>query len=202
MLLSREDWIEAAVDELSVTGLGGVAVEPLARRLNISKGSFYWHFKDLKELVAAVLKVWKSRGFEQVIAHLRTMPDPRQRLAALIHMAWANPRNLRAEGALVSAALAGNKQVIPVVEEVTVGRFDYVRSLYLEMGLPPREAAKWAFTAYSAYVGLVQLVALRAGMLTTEAEIRSLTTHLESILVPTKASIPKSRKRPPKVSSK
>lgn len=198
MLLSREDWIEAAIDELSASGFRGLAVEPLARRLSISKGSFYWHFRELKELVAAVLDTWKARGFEQVIANLRTIGNPQQRLAALIHMAWGNPRYLRAESALVSEALAGNKQVIPIVEEVTVGRLEYLRSLYREMGLPASEAARWSFTAYSAYVGLVQLVALKVKMLATEAEIRTLATHMESILVPAKAST--SRRRSPKVS--
>lgn len=196
MLLTREDWIEAAIDELSVSGFRSVAVERLARRLKISKGSFYWHFRDLKELVAAVLDAWKSRGFEEVIAHLRTIRDPRLRLAALIQTAWGHPRYLRAESALVSAALSGDKQVTPVVEEVTAGRLDYLRSLYVEMGLPVGEADRWAVTAYSAYVGLVQLVALKVRMLATEAEIRTLATHMESILVPTKAST--SRRRSPK----
>jgi len=196
MLLTREDWIEAAIDELSVSGFRSVAVERLARRLKISKGSFYWHFRDLKELVAAVLDAWKSRGFEEVIAHLRTIRDPRLRLAALIQTAWDNPRYLRAESALVSAALSGDKQVTPVVEEVTAGRLDYLRSLYVEMGLPVGEADRWAVTAYSAYVGLVQLVALKVRMLATEAEIRTLATHMESILVPAKAST--SRRRAPK----
>ncbi len=190
VLLSREDWIEAAIDELSVSGFRGVAVEPLARRLNISKGSFYWHFRDLKELVAAVLDAWKQRGFEDVIANLRTIRNPQQRLAALIHTAWGNRRDLRAESALVSEALAGNKQVIPVIEEVTAGRLEYLRSLYREMGLPASEATQWAVTAYSAYVGLVQLVALKVKMLKTEAAIRALATQMVSILVPAKELIP------------
>ena len=184
VLLERKDWIEAAIDELGVSGFRGLAVEPLARRLHISKGSFYWHFKDLPEVVAAVLEYWKERGYTRVIAQLSTMPDPRQRLVALLQTAWGKPGYLRAEAALVSAALAGNNQVGPVVEEVTTGRLDYLRGAYVELGLSLSEAEKWTLTAYSAYVGLVQLVALRAGRLTTEAEIRALATHLERILIP------------------
>lgn len=200
VLLSKEDWVEAAIDELSVNGFDGVAVEPLARRLKISKGSFYWHFRDLKELVAIVLDTWKARAFTQVISKLDSIGDPRSRLAALVHTAWANHRHLRAEGALVSAAVAGNKQVIPVVREVIAGRLDYLRGLYLEMGLPPGEAGRWALTAYSAYAGLVQMVALRAGSLTNEAEVRTLASHIESVLIPAKVSSARSRGRSSKVS--
>jgi AcrR family transcriptional regulator len=184
VLLTREDWIEAAIDELSANGFRALGVERLARRLGISKGSFYWHFRDLPDLSAAVLAAWKLNGFVQVIADLASIGDPRQRLVALIRTAWGNPRYLRAECALVAEALAGNPQVMPVVDEVTAGRLKYLRGVYREMGMPTGAAARWAMTAYSAYVGLVQLVGLGAAGVTTEAGIRALAKHLESVLVP------------------
>jgi hypothetical protein len=38
--LSRERWIEAALDALADGGVAAVAVEPLAARLGVTKGSF------------------------------------------------------------------------------------------------------------------------------------------------------------------
>lgn len=187
-LLGKEDWVEAAIHELSINGFDGVAVEPLARRLKISKGSFYWHFRDRQELIATLLDTWQTRAFTEVIAKLDAISDPRQRLAALIQTAWSGHRYLRAEGALVSAAVAGNKQVTPVVRAVIAARVDYLRGLYLAMGLAPDEAGRWALTAYSAYAGLVQLVAVRAGSLTNEAEVRTLAVQIESVLIPAKLS--------------
>jgi AcrR family transcriptional regulator len=183
-LLRQQDWIEAAIDELSTKGLDGLAVEPLARRLQVSKGSFYWHFRDRQELLEAVLDYWKSRAFTQVVSELSPIRDSRKRLAALIQTAWSNPRHLRAEGALISAASTGNKPVQRVVREVVNGRIDYLRSLYLEMGLKPEDAARWAVIAYSAYAGLVQLVAMRAGPITSEAEIQALAEQIERVLIP------------------
>ncbi|MDQ6732181.1 MAG: TetR/AcrR family transcriptional regulator, partial [Actinomycetota bacterium] len=55
MPLSRTDWTEAALLALAHDGLAGVAVQPLARRLGATKGSFYWHFADRAELIAATL---------------------------------------------------------------------------------------------------------------------------------------------------
>ncbi|MEO7478195.1 MAG: helix-turn-helix domain-containing protein, partial [Lysobacteraceae bacterium] len=40
--LSAADWAQAALDQLGEQGLAAVGVEPLARRLGVTKGSFYW----------------------------------------------------------------------------------------------------------------------------------------------------------------
>jgi AcrR family transcriptional regulator len=183
-LLSREDWIEAAVQELSLTGFQGIAVEPLARRLGVSKGSFYWHFSASKELIEAVLSAWKARGFELVIAELARIEDPRERLVALIHTAWRDPGSFRAEAALAAAALAGNQLVAPVFDEVMFGRLEYVRGLYREMGLDSAEAERWALTTYSAYLGMIQLVSFRREILSTGEEVRAIAAHLERTIVP------------------
>ena len=45
--LTREDWISGAWNMLGEGGLEGVRIEPLARQLGVTKGSFYWHFKAI-----------------------------------------------------------------------------------------------------------------------------------------------------------
>ena len=57
---SREDWIRAAVIALLAEGPDGVAVQPLARRLGTTKGSFYWHFSSRDELLRAALQRWET----------------------------------------------------------------------------------------------------------------------------------------------
>ena len=51
--LSRDDWVAEATEVLASHGLSAVAVEPLAERLGVTKGSFYAHFANRDELVAA-----------------------------------------------------------------------------------------------------------------------------------------------------
>ena len=64
--LTREDWIAGAWDMLGDAGLDGVRVEPLAKRLGVTKGSFYWHFKDRQELLDALLDRWFSIWDDQM----------------------------------------------------------------------------------------------------------------------------------------
>ena len=54
--LSAEDWAQAALDQIAEQGVASVAVEPLARRLGVTKGSFYWHFPSREALLVAALE--------------------------------------------------------------------------------------------------------------------------------------------------
>ena len=59
--LSREDWVAAALHIFAWKGIDAVRVEPLAQSLNVTKGSFYWHFKNRKELHEAIIQHWSER---------------------------------------------------------------------------------------------------------------------------------------------
>lgn len=58
--LSREAWLHAARKALLLRGPNGVRVEPLARDLGVTKGSFYWHFRDRNDLLEALLVEWEQ----------------------------------------------------------------------------------------------------------------------------------------------
>lgn len=58
--LSREDWILAALELMSSEGVEGVKIVPLAERLGVTSGSFYWHFKNRRELYDALLEYWET----------------------------------------------------------------------------------------------------------------------------------------------
>ena len=68
--LSAVDWEEAALATLAESGLGTVAVESLARRLGVTKGSFYWHFATREALIKAALERWEKSDEDIVVAQL------------------------------------------------------------------------------------------------------------------------------------
>jgi len=81
--LTRENWISGAWDMLGESGLDGVRVEPLARRLGVTKGSFYWHFKGRSELLEALLDRWFSIWDDQMSPNMETAINPAERIWAL-----------------------------------------------------------------------------------------------------------------------
>lgn len=156
MALSRDDWTRAALDALADDGLAGVAVEPLARRLGASKGSFYWHFRDRGELIAATLDLWERRDTVEVIAALETIADPRDRLRELARSAYSGAAagNDAQSGVL---AAASDPRVAPVLERVTRTRLAFLERQFEALGLDPPAARMRSRMAYALYVGLGDL---------------------------------------------
>ena len=69
---------------LALAGSEAVAIEPLARTMGVTKGSFYWHFTDRPALLEAVLADWEIRATAPLLERLRrSAPDPAARLHAL-----------------------------------------------------------------------------------------------------------------------
>ena len=78
--LSQKSWIEAGLSELASEGPKALAAEPLARKLGTTKGSFYWHFKDVPDFQKAVVKHWQSDAFAEMLHALEDNGKAEQRL--------------------------------------------------------------------------------------------------------------------------
>lgn len=65
--VTREDWLNAARDVLAVEGVTAVKVLSLADRMDVSRSSFYWYFKNRKDLLTALLDDWEIRNTEPII---------------------------------------------------------------------------------------------------------------------------------------
>lgn len=60
--LSREAWVAAALKVLEKRGIAHVKIDPLARQLRVTRGSFYFHFSGIKDLQQALLDEWRTRN--------------------------------------------------------------------------------------------------------------------------------------------
>lgn len=69
--LDRGDWLKAARMALLQGGVEAVRVEKLARNLHVTKGSFYWHFRDREELLEALLREWEVELMQVLIPQLK-----------------------------------------------------------------------------------------------------------------------------------
>jgi AcrR family transcriptional regulator len=62
--LTPTDWVQAATAMLVNQGVDAVRVDVLARQLGVTRGSFYWHFKDRDHLLRALLQAWREQTTE------------------------------------------------------------------------------------------------------------------------------------------
>jgi AcrR family transcriptional regulator len=153
--LSRQDWIDAAIVMGAELGFDKIAVEVLAPRLGATRGSFYWHFADRADLIAAVLAEWESLATAQIIEHLEPLPAE-EGLAKLIEAAFtATAVEDGAEWRLIAAA--DDPLIGPVVARVHRLRIEFVEKLLVGKGVPAAEASGRARVAYGAYLGSLVL---------------------------------------------
>lgn len=155
--LSRDDWVDSAYARFGEGGLDAVAVEPLARLLGTTKGSFYWHFADRAALVDAVLERWEALETDAVIAEVDAVADPRGRLDALVWVIAHRTPERGGESTLYTAA--GRNAAADTVARVTERRVAYISSVLGALGLEPSESRRRAITLVAAVVGYQQLVA-------------------------------------------
>ena len=93
--LSKEDWLQAALEVLNQRGISAVKVLPLSKELGVTRGSFYWHFEDRDELLREMLQYWENELTDSVIKHARSLDaSPRERLAVILTDVILNRRNL------------------------------------------------------------------------------------------------------------
>ena len=145
--LTPEDWIAAAFRRLGQGGIGAVRAEALARDLNVSKGSFYWHFRDLPDLRARMLAHWEAEATTRILALAQAAETPAQRLEALLDLATsglADPYG----GLSTEAAIRDWARVDPAAAQAQA-RSDAARRACLEgllaaSGLPADRAAQAA----------------------------------------------------------
>ncbi len=64
--LTRSAWVDSGIDVLRSKGSDALKAEPMARHLNTTKGSFYWHFKDVQDFQGSVLTLWEQAAIVEL----------------------------------------------------------------------------------------------------------------------------------------
>ena len=129
-------------------------VEPLARRLGVTKGSFYWHFDARPDLLRAVLLRWEEGATEQVIAEVDAAEEaPAARLASLTARSFGQASGYGALEAAVRGWALTDSAAADVVSRVDDRRLTYVTGLLADAGVDPDRAAQRAALYYRVLVG-------------------------------------------------
>lgn len=181
--LSAPDWERGALEMIAEEGVAGLAIEALARRLGVTKGSFYWHFKNREALLGAALDRWEADDTRALESHIGAAPDnPRERLGALFRWVSSEIQPHRIYAALLQAL--DHPQVKPMMTRVSQRRMNLLEVAFRQAGLAAEDARHRARLTYAAYVGFLQLnLALELPHLSHE-QYEAYVEHVIEALVP------------------
>ena len=157
--LGRQDWINAGLMVLAEGGVDAIRIEPLAKRMNMTKGSFYWHFKNRNDLLDAILAEWVELDTNGIIEQVNQIDaDPKTKLLYLLELAYADNALIPglADGRIENALRAwakSDQKVAELIAYVDQQRLNYTKALFLEIGFSEAEAMVRARLAYYSLVG-------------------------------------------------
>ena len=152
--LSRREWIAGAFDAFVEGGIEALRVEPLAKRLGVTKGSFYHHFENRRALHVALVDEWERRGTSQIIEQVdQASTDPADRLRALAHRSMKPDAFTDAIETGMRGWAAIDPEVSAAVERVDERRLDFTSSLLREIGVPAGLAKRRTRLFYRVIIG-------------------------------------------------
>ena len=149
MRLSPEHWITAGFDALVSKGPSALAAEPLACQIGTTKGSFYWHFKDVPAFHTAMIAAWETRATAHLANAVAKQGSADQRLRRFGHDILDDP----SEAAMRLWALT-NTDVIPTLSRRDADVLTYLNLLLRELGLGNADFAR---ALQATLIGLPQL---------------------------------------------
>lgn len=88
--LGREDWIRGGLELLGTSGIEKVKIVPLAEKLGVTSGSFYWHFTNRRQLYNELLEYWEREMTDKAIEQAKHFAGPpKERILLLMEQVMA-----------------------------------------------------------------------------------------------------------------
>ena len=155
--LQRLDWLRAALEIFVAEGIEAVRITRLADTLEVTRGSFYWHFANRDDLIDALVAYWRDKNTRAVVDAVEgadTLSDGILRLFE----AWLDPAAFDARLDLAIREWARRSEAIR--EEMRAAddaRIDALTELYRRFGYAMPEALIRARVIYFAQIGFYAL---------------------------------------------
>jgi len=179
--LNPSDWEVATLNVIAHQGVSAVAVENIAKDLGVTKGSFYWHFSNRKDLIVTALKRWQKDDREMIKEKVLSILEAQERLKA-----WFSLSAEPLQSHLIYATLLADRQhdfVAKVMKEVTLERLNFLQQSYQGIGYDESRSKQQALLSYSVYVGYLHLAKTLHGKFKDVENIENYAKYVASQLI-------------------
>lgn len=157
---SKALWLDAAFDTLIESGIDAVRIQPLARRLKLSRTSFYWFFGDREALLAELLDRWRTKNTGGLLAQAGAYAESIVEATLNVFDCWHDARlfDSRLEHAVRAWALHA-PEVAAEVAAADALRIAALREMFLRFGFEATPADVRARTIYLTQIGYISMQA-------------------------------------------
>ena len=155
---STEGWLEAAYDCLLESGVESVKILPLAKRLNLSRTSFYWFFKDREELLSALIARWREKNTGNLVKQSEAYAESLAEAMLNVFDCWLNKDlfDSQFEFAVRSWALQ-SPDILAEVQAADQTRIEALGRMFVRFGYDEGPADVRARTTYLVQIGYISM---------------------------------------------
>ncbi|MGJ4860384.1 TetR/AcrR family transcriptional regulator [Labrys sp. La1] len=174
---SAEVWLEAAYELLLESGVSTLKILPLAKKLGLSRTSFYWFFKDREELLGALIERWRDKNTGNLVKQAQAYAELIAEAMLNVNDCWIDKTLFDAqfEFAVRSWALE-SPDILAEVQTADQIRLDALAQMFTRFGYTAITADVRARTTYLTQIGYISMqtqedVALRMKRIPEYVEI-------------------------------
>jgi AcrR family transcriptional regulator len=151
-IASKEDWLKLGEELFGHGGKEALVVEQMSASLNVSKTSFYWHFKNKENFTKAVVEYWrKTRTYDFIEIANREL-EPIDKLKSLIKLCFSSTPTGDFSYYLRKLSKKDAKYR-KIIQEIELERICYVESLFQQCAVEPDKCQLMADIFYNYFVG-------------------------------------------------
>jgi len=160
---SRDLWLDAACDLFLQQGVAAVMIQPLSKRLNLSRTSFYWFFADREELLDALLERWRDRNTGAILRQAEAYAETVVEATLNLFDCWLDSSlfDTKFEFAVRSWALQ-SAAVAAEIKAADEQRIDAITAMFCRFGYAATEANVRALTVYLTQIGYISMQTVEA----------------------------------------
>lgn len=156
---SEQLWLDAAFELLVNSGVDAVKVMPMAKMLNLSRTGFYWHFKDRKALLSALLKRWENKNTGNLVTQTESYAETITEAMFNLFDCWIDPNLFDAKlDFSVRNWSRKDPKVKLIVESADQVRIAAINKMFLNFGFAEDNADVRAHNIYFTQVGYISMM--------------------------------------------
>jgi len=155
---SQEGWLQAAYESLLESGIDSVKILPLAKKLGLSRTSFYWFFKDREELLEALISRWRDKNTGNLEKQSESYAESLAEAMLNVFDCWLNTDlfDSRLEFAVRSWALQ-SPDIQLEVQRADTARIEALTRMFVRFGFADAPADVRARTTYLVQIGYISM---------------------------------------------
>jgi AcrR family transcriptional regulator len=151
---TRSDWLELAIESLIEDGIDHVKIQVLAKKLGVSRSSFYWFFDSLEHLHNELLAYWLQRNTGPIIERAMRPTPSITRAICNVFECWVD--HALFDPSLDSAVRYWGRRdpkVRAIVDQADAQRVDALSKMFFRYDYAEEEALTRARVLYFTQIG-------------------------------------------------